>query len=426
VPYYKELLKNQFISRNELNELNWKRTRELLQYAYDHVPYYQNRFSAIGLHPKDIKNPEDYIHVPVLTRLDLQENFKDLVSKEANISGLRLSTTGGSTGHPVKVYHQKNVVRAAAGWRMLSWWGLPPGIDFASVYRDTRTDWRARLISNLLWWPTKRIDLNAADLTPEKMSKFIKEFNRERPSLLHGYVGAIDHLAEFIKDESFEILPPEAIWVTSSPLTNIQRKRIESSFEAPVYDQYGCCEIYWLAAQCPQKEHLHSFSDIRKFEFLSDDNLPVEEGQEGKIVVTDLENRHFPLIRYLNGDIGKALPGICSCGVTLPLMSSVKGRVSDIIKLPGGKSISGEYMTTIFDHAPDMVKQFQVIQRKEYSIDILVVVNEDYPNLADALIAVEKNMKDEVNGTVPVSICPMRNISQKGGKISFIKSELTQ
>ena len=422
--YYNELLKNQTLEKDELEQLNWIRTRELLTYAYEHVPFYRNKFVSIDLHPQDITKPIYFQQIPVVQRNDLQEHFSDFISDEASLSNLRLSTTGGSTGKPVKVYHQKNIVRAAAGWRMLSWWGLRSGVDFASVYRDTRTDWKARMISILTWWPTRRIDLNAADLNVDDINFFIEKFNKHRPKLLHGYVGAINHLASFIQDNSITVHSPHAIWVTSAPLTLPQRERIEAAFPAPVYDQYGSCEIYWLAAQCPLKSALHMFADIRKFEFLDPDNNPVRDGEIGKIVITDLENLLFPLIRYEIGDFGRALPGVCECGVKLPLMDQVKGRISDIIRLPNNKVISGEYMTTIFDHAPDMVKQFQVVQKPDFSIEIRVIPNGEYLDIESGLLAVKKKLSFESENLVSVSIKKMEEIPIEKGKVQFIKSEL--
>jgi len=132
IRYFHELMRQQTLLPDELAELNWRRTRALLTYAYQRVPYYRRRFDEFGLRPQDIVHPEDYAKVPVLSREDLQEHFDELVSLDAKPCNLRISTTGGSTGEPVKVYHEKRVVRAATGWRMLSWggcirgWTLPP------------------------------------------------------------------------------------------------------------------------------------------------------------------------------------------------------------------------------------------------------------------------------------------------------------
>lgn len=423
-PYFRELQHNQYLPRDELERLNWDRTRSLLLYAYEKVPYYKRRFDAIKLHPNDIVHPDDYCHVPLLTREDLRENFHDLVSIEAKPRDLRLVATGGSTGEPVKVYHQRRIVREAAKWRMLAWWDLSPTDDFARVYRQSQTAWRGRLMDSIGWWPTKKILLNATALDAEAMMKFIRRFNKLRPKLLFGYVGSVDHLASFIEANSLSVPAPKAIWVTSSPLTTVQERRIEKVFGAPVYDQYGCCEVYYLAAQCRAKKALHMFQDIRRIEFLDERNKPCSEGKTGRITITDLENYFFPLIRYLNGDMGRALPGTCVCGVNLPLMDKVHGRETDILRLPSGKCISGDYATTIFDDAPDAVKQFQVHQQADYSIKILVVPNSDYPGLEKCLARVTEKIRKVADMEVSVEVEKTSEIPQKGGKLRFVKSDV--
>ncbi len=44
-PYLKKLLRNQFLSKSELEELNWSKTKDLISYAYEKVPYYKRRFN---------------------------------------------------------------------------------------------------------------------------------------------------------------------------------------------------------------------------------------------------------------------------------------------------------------------------------------------------------------------------------------------
>ena len=45
--YFQELLVNQNLTSEELEKLNWNRTKKLLEYSYDFVPYYTKRFKDI-------------------------------------------------------------------------------------------------------------------------------------------------------------------------------------------------------------------------------------------------------------------------------------------------------------------------------------------------------------------------------------------
>jgi len=92
----------------------------------------------------------------------------------------------------------------------------------------------------------------------------------------------------------------------------------------------------------------------------------------------------------------RALTHECSCGVKLPLMDKVRGRTSDLIRLPNGKSLSGEYMTTIFDDFPEAIRQFRVHQLADYSLNIWVVPNSDCQNLEAILNKVKEKLSKDV------------------------------
>lgn len=424
IDYYRQLCQDQRLAPEEIEALCWQRTRDLLRYASTHVPFYRRRFESLQLDVRDIREPRDYEQIPLLTRSDLTEHFAEMLSDEATLRDVRISTTGGSSGVPAKVYHQKNVVRAATGWRMLDWWGISPADHWASVYRDIRTNFKARTQHFAQWWPTRHLLLNATSFTEQDMIRFIAEFNQVKPRLIHGYVGAVDVLSTYILDHNLKMAPPKAIWVTSAPITAVQQKRIEEAFGAPVYDQYGCCEIYWLAAECPSRKGLHMFQDIRRFEFLDDAGKPVPDGEYGNIVVTDLENRYFPLIRYVNGDRGRRLTDRCNCGCNLPLMDKVKGRVSETFVLPSGTRLNGEYLTTLFDDFPEAVKQFQVHQTADSAIRLRVIPNRQYPGWEPLLETVRDKLTAAIRHEVPVTLEVVDEIAQRGGKLKYIISDV--
>jgi len=421
---FRRSLREQHLTASELDTLNWARTKELLHYVYAKVPFYQNRFDSIGLHPSDIVAPEHYLQVPVLRKQEVRENLKTLISLDAKPGDLRLSTTGGSTGEPLGVYHEKRVARAAMEWRMLLWWGLRPGLTYASVYRQQFVTLRDRAGNWLMNWPGKRLHLDASDLTPESMRTFLGSFAAHRPKLLHGYAGAIDRLAEFVLDESIPLPPPKVVWVTSSPTTGVQRQRIEKAFGAPVCDQYGCCEIYWLAAQCPVRQGLHMFTDARRIEFLNALGQPTPADEMGEIVITDLENSLFPLIRYAVGDYGRKLSSACSCGVTLPLMGQVQGRVTDMVTSSTGRCVSGDFLTTVFDEYPEAIRRFQVYQHSDFRIELRVVPNPHFDRSEVVIEKVRRKIIDKFHGEVEVKTVHCPYIPDVRGKIRFVVSEV--
>jgi phenylacetate-CoA ligase len=165
------------------------------------------------------------------------------------------------------------------------------------------------------------------------------------------------------------------------------------------------------------------FFGARHVEFVDDANLPVSIGEQGRILVTDLENHLFPLIRYENGDRGRLLRESCPCGISLPLMDKVAGRVSDTIVLPDGTLIAGDYLNAIFDPFPDAVKKFQIRQKRDRSIQVLYVPAEENAALRKALASVEVELSKRTRGQVSLVFQALEEIPNDRGKLRFIISE---
>jgi phenylacetate-CoA ligase len=419
---YLDVTKAQFYPVDQLQELSWLRTRALVRHVYEHVPFYRARFDGIGLSPDDVRTIDDFQKIPLLTRQDVRANRDSLVAEGIKPGMLNTVTTGGSTGVPLTVFHPRKVSRAALLWRMLSWWGLSPGASIATMYRSSG-DTKVRLKNKLIRWPAPLIQLNASSYTSQDIEVFLDQVNRMKPDVIHGYVGAVDDVAAYILDRGIKVASPRAVWVTSAPLSAVQEARIQRAFGAPVCDQYGSCEVYYMAAECPAKEGLHLFEDVQRMEFLGEDGLPVPDGERGNIAVTDLDNYAFPLIRYLNGDVGRRLTKPCSCGRSLSLMDKVGGRISDVLVLPSGRKINGEYLTTIFDDHPEVVQRFQVYQSPTGAIEIRVECPVCSEINLSILESVRARIADNTGREVPVTVKIVERIQADRGKLRFVVSD---
>lgn len=425
IEYFAWLNRNQFLSRDELDTINWSKRQAIVVHAYESIPFYRKWFDQHGIHPDDLKTVSEWQQMPILTKKILREHFSDLVWSESRPRDRRLATTGGSTGVPLKLFHDKRHPMAALGWRMLGWWGVSPDSNAAFVYRLTRQSSRSQLLNAMLWWPTKRIWLDASHVTNEAIEAFMVKYNKLRPRILQGYAGAIVHLARHLSAARQHPYRPQAVWVTASPLSRPDRLMIESAFSTPVYDQYGCGEVFWIAAECKRQHGLHVFSDARHVEIVDADGRPCPANTEGQVIVTDLENKVFPLIRYQNDDYAALWDVGCDCGVNLPLMSPIKGRVTDRVILPDGSSISGEFLTTIFDDYPDLVQAFQILQHADMSLKLRVVLDITTQENEKSLTRIADSLRQKTGGQVPVTVERLDAIPHNRGKLQYVISQVT-
>ncbi len=427
---YVELEKNQHRPSAEIAALNWEKRRRLLVYAFQTIPFYQARFRAMGFKERDFSETNVWSSIPILTRKEVAEHFNEIRAPGWPDRDCYLSTTGGTTGKPLAVLHDATVGQAALSWRMTRWWGVEPGSSLGRIGRLTAEEAHARpgrLSRGKRGFNEEsgcKVRLSVAHLDEEAIRRFLDDWNSARPSLLTGYVGGIHHVAGFILHHGLRVHRPKAVLVTTAPLTSVVRAIIEKGFQAPVYDQYGSCEVFWLAAECRRHQGLHIFSDARHLEFVEERGQICPPDVVGRILVTDLENRAFPLIRYENGDRGCQLSRVCDCGVNLPLMNSVKGRVSDAIRFKDGTVIEGVYLTTIFDGCPDAVSAFQVRQYADYSVTLFVVPNTSCPHYDEDILRVQTKLVEKMRGREPVRVVRVPEIPDKLGKTQYVISEV--
>jgi phenylacetate-coenzyme A ligase PaaK-like adenylate-forming protein len=375
--WLQQFRRNEHLSRDELDELTWKKQKRLLEHAFYNVPFYQKFYTDAGFHPQDIKNREDFATVPLLTKEMLRENLEEMRACGVDKRQLRESRTSGSTAEPLKVYHDANneEMLSAARARILRWWGLRATARVINLWRvdnlsktivqDDNKSWLRRTLS------LSPVTFNALAMSQDSMEQYVRCLNHIRPDILLGYVGALDTLAAYIEHKpSILTAKLKAVWATASPLGVHEERRMERVFGAPVYDQYGSCEIYYLAAECRAKEGLHAFADIRHITCVDTQGKPTAPDTVGEIVVTDLHNYAAPLIQYRIGDMGSYRAQGCSCGNVLPLMHKISGRVTDMILLPDGSKVAGHGFSSCFAAYVDEVANFQVHQK---AMDLICV-----------------------------------------------------
>jgi phenylacetate-CoA ligase len=423
---------NEHLSRDELDEVIWQKQKRLLEHAFHNVPFYKKFYTDTGLHPQDIKNREDFAKVPFLTKEMIRENLGKLRAHGIEKGQLRESVTSGSTAEPLRVYHDvsNKEMFSAARARLLRWWGLRATVRTISVWRVNdisktivEKDKKSRL--KRIFSPSPTI-FNALNMSQESMEEYVRHLNDVQPDILQGYVGALDTFAAYIERKpSMLTAKLKAVWSTAAPLGVHEERRLEHVFGSPVYDQYGSCEIYYLAAECRAKEGLHVFADIRHITCVDSQGKPISPDTVGEIVVTDLHNYAAPLIQYRIGDQGSYKARSCSCGNNLPLMNKISGRVTDMILLPDGSKVAGHGFSSRFAAYEDEVAKFQVHQKAKDLVYVKIVMRkpETFDNIKMNL---EKDFIYYTKGLVTFRFERADHIAHERGKYRHIISDVSK
>lgn len=417
--FQRELLAHERLPIAEATELQHQRAADIVGWAMRESPYYRRAYA--GISPADVKDPEVWVQLPILDRATIKANSADFPTRDAVGKNVRDAMTGGSTGEPLRTMHDARIPSLALSWRMYSWWGVQPYDDLARIGRWSFGR-KAAITNAVAWWPTRQVYLDASQITPASMESFHASMNRIRPKLLEGYVGALLEFADFLEVRGLTVPQPVAVATTAAPLPASTRARLESAFGAPVHDEYRGSEFGWMAGECDRRDGLHIFSDVRRIEVVDEHGRPAAPGELGDLVITDLRNRVFPMIRYRNGDRGILRSEPCACGRSLPLMEQPQGRTVDMIRLPSGMVLAHR-VTGLFGAHPEAVRLFQIHQWADHSITIRVVPGTG----ADARSQVEADvqaLRDRIHSEVPVTIEYVDSLPYTGGKVKYVTSDV--
>lgn len=437
-PFYEKILRRrgtldylermelvQWLPSDKIEELKWKRLKEILASAYEKVPYYRRLFDDHGIKPDEIGSYQNFARIPFLTKKIVQETGEDLISKDYRDERLLTNWTGGSTGEPIrfKFDHVTYEKRMAYSARNDRWAGWDYGIKELYIWgvRDTKDNLLLKIKKALYQVFLRRKTFNTYDFSRESFPSYVKEYNAWAPDLIVAYTGSLYNFAKYIEENGLEVHSPKSIITTAEQLYPHQRATVEKVFRTKVFNRYGSREFMNIAMECEAHNGMHLNSDNLIIEILKD-NQPVAPGEAGELVITDLHNPVMPFIRYKIGDLAVPAEGTCSCGRGLPLISEVSGRTFDTFSTREGRCITGMLFTYHMQKF-EGVSQFQAVQKSLDRIEIKVVKNNRFRD--EDIKGIREEVRSQLGADIEVDIECVDTIPlQKSGKHRFTISEV--
>jgi phenylacetate-CoA ligase len=372
-----ELEENQWLTGDQINDLQWEALTNLVRHAYANVPYYRQLFDTLHIRPSDIKSPEDFWRIPVLTKEDLRRHSREMLASNRR-EPLHSAYTSGTTGIPLTFYRDGTSMAyaLAAMYRGHRWYGVDVGAREAMLW-DEPIGWRARVGAMCKDLLLNRFREKECKLDDDSLRHFYRIMKRKRPEYLMGFPSMIYPFAVLLKEEQLDgkSFGLKMVKCTAETLFDYQAQLVESVFGCHCMQEYGSAEVGVIAFECPERG-LHLMNDCVYVEFLDESDRPVSAGENARIVVTNLRNLSMPILRYDQGDMGADSEKTCSCGRGLPLMKSVEGRVCDYIVTAEGRRAHSSVLYHIVKNLADeghVIKQWRVYQTAIKELEIKIV-----------------------------------------------------
>jgi len=379
--YLRELEHNQWLNTKEIEELQWIELKKLLKHAYENVPFYAKTFDEHGVIPDSIKYPDDFRKIPIIDKSIIKSNWSEMIA--GNIPNILTKSTGGSTGEPLHFGYTRDSYqwRMAVKIRGYSWAGYKDGDKVAFLWGVPvgKISPISALKSGLHHKIQNAKYFNIFNLTPKTMKAYLEEMRIYKPKHIVAYGLGMYYFAKFINDNGWSAFPVKSIILGAEKVQKDQIEVIESVFNCPVFDSYGCREFMLIASQCEHRQGMHISSDNLYVETIKN-NFQAPYGEIGEVVITDLHNYGMPFIRYKNGDLAVRGHENCPCGRGLPLITNVEGRITDMIVAAHGKIITGLFFPHLMKEFHE-VDRFQVIQEDRENLIIKIVPKDGNSNV---------------------------------------------
>ncbi|MFS0750384.1 hypothetical protein [Oceanobacillus sp. 1P07AA] len=343
------------ISKYQLIKFN-----ELWQGIQKNVPYFKKIVEDDEL-PKQIKGWADFQKIPINSRSYIKGKVGDFTDHSKKPDSW--ISTGGSTGNPLNfpswkeessycepsLWFARTFYNIKRSDRMFRLWG------HSHVLGTGLTKYK-KVIQFKIGHPLigfKRF--SAYDLSEKQLKIAGEEILKFKPEYIIGYSKALQLLAmaNIDKKEEFNNLNIKAVIGAAEGFDKeSDRNYIGQIFGCPVGLEYASMETKLLAHTDPDESYKVIWRN-NLVECVDDEGNPAKEG---RILVTSLYPRAFPLVRYELGDL---ISGALKSENSVYAFSRVIGRDNDFLMLDENTPIHSEGITHAIKFS-DKINAYQI------------------------------------------------------------------
>jgi phenylacetate-CoA ligase len=310
---------------------------------------------------------------PVIDKNSIRNRFNDFLSSEYEKKDLIPVVTSGSTGTPFKVYHDKR--KKYRNYADTLYFAGLAGYQLGHHLIYMKIWAKQKMKNSFHYWLQNIQPVDVLHLNNDQMSVIIKKLETSNSTFgFLGYASAMEELCKYLdntqKGKKVDT-DVRSIISMSESLNDYTKRKMSQYFGTPTVSRYSNLENGIIAQQLPDSEGqylVNTASYILEILQLNSDE-PVNPGETGRIVITDLFNYAMPMIRYDTGDLGAFSTDPVQPGKVF--LSTVEGRKLDQLYDTKGNHISSYIMyKNMWQYSE--ISQYQLIQtgKKEYVFKI--------------------------------------------------------
>ncbi|HQN93002.1 MAG TPA: phenylacetate--CoA ligase, partial [Prolixibacteraceae bacterium] len=325
------------LSRKGIEKVQVEKLNHIIGVAMQ-SPYYGNLYAGMGIKPGAIEKIEDVRKLPFTTKQDLRNNFPWGFLSIDKKDVVRLHSSSGTTGNPTVIFHSKE--------DLSNWANLVARSLFTAGIRDT--DVFQNICGYGLFtgglgfqYGIERLGALSIPAGAGNSLRQIKLMMDYGTTAAHAIPSYLTRLYDVFVSEGLDPRRDTKLHtfvIGAEPHSEEHRRRIEEMFGVKAYNSFGLSEMNGpgVAFECSYQNGLHIWEDAYIVEIIDPISLePVPDGEVGELVMTSLDRKAMPLIRYRTRDLTRFLPESCPCGRTHRRLDRISGRSDDMFIVKG-------------------------------------------------------------------------------------------
>lgn len=292
-------------SASEIDAWQFSQVKNIVEYAFDHVPYYHNLYKEAGYIQGDLESWREFEKLPYIEKNHVKNNLSLFTSDEISKIKHTICHTGGSTDKPMEFYQDKEIMERESAFFNYYWskYGYNSGERCVILRGHNVADINKKRfyeydkIRNYKVFDSKYI--TKIEYLPF-YDKQIKDFHAR---VLQAYPSSLYNFAKTYKESG--INPPkfDLIFLGSENTYNDQIDFIKDVFCAKrVIYHYGFTECAAIALKYADCNRLGFFPQYGRTELIDENGQQVKTADGlGEIVATTF-SKSTPFIRYKTED----------------------------------------------------------------------------------------------------------------------------
>lgn len=384
---YSELKRFQNMKLEDVENFRRKKLEKLLNHAQKNTIFYSNLTSY------------DLSEYPIMNKSQLLESYDDICVPYEKIPGqigkLHIQSTSGSTGTPFKV--PQDYLKRQRRIAELKYFGEIVGFKSHEMLVHLRTwnRWQSKTPKQIK--EENIIPFDISKMGDKELSELCSIINENKAICLRGYASSFDILARYMNENNVYCPSVTIVIAGSEALQDDVRAAVKNTIQCEIISQYANEECGIMAQERiptrPTDNPMYLNHADYIFECLKmDADVPAEYGELGRLVVTDLNNYAFPIIRYDTGDAAIFLPPD-EFSKGLPILGKLFGRRLDICYTTDNQPLSPMTIGRILKHYNN-IRQWQFIQKgqDEYLLKVILSYVSNEQDLSEVIESLKESL----------------------------------